>query len=391
MMRASMRPTASRNEMMAKMHYQHQWRNIQPMPSLIKAHRQLHLSLPACPPVKHNMMMTRVSREQETYDEDEYEDPLEELSQARHLIVTDTFLAKDLADDLRGVFDERFKDPRSISPERFMWDYWHVPKQYTLVRTQAQVYFPKPNYERLVDALIEWGEEKLGCGAISPIWCSYYIDGCQQELHTDSYHGPFAFVLSLTHWEDRTFRGGETMILNSTLLDYWSSFDSSKGLEQSDLVDLVDPAFNRLTIFDPRRPHGVKRVSGTHDPREARLVLHGWFAPPQPTFNGGLSEEEGGPVLQEVIETISEIASELPEVAGLLTLRFTVDGKRGTLNQGDIEWVADTLVPISRTELPVDQIRAGIQAVVLSEVSRAEFPSASDGADTRITLPIVFG
>lgn len=43
------------------------------------------------------------------------------------------------ARQLRDVFDERFAEPRSNAPERFLWDYWHVPDQYTLIRTQAKV------------------------------------------------------------------------------------------------------------------------------------------------------------------------------------------------------------------------------------------------------------
>ncbi len=59
-------------------------------------------------------------------------------------------------------------------------DYWHVPDQYTLVRTQAKVYFPSELYDVLEDALISYGESRLGCRAISPIWMSYYVDGCSQ-------------------------------------------------------------------------------------------------------------------------------------------------------------------------------------------------------------------
>lgn len=45
---------------------------------------------------------------------------------------------------------------------------------------QAQVYFPDKLYDMLEDALISYGETHLGCRAISPIWMSYYVDGCVQ-------------------------------------------------------------------------------------------------------------------------------------------------------------------------------------------------------------------
>ncbi len=62
--------------------------------------------------------------------------PLEELSTARHIIVETDF--SEAAADLRGVFESRFEDPRATSRERFLWDYWHVENQYTLVRTQVR-------------------------------------------------------------------------------------------------------------------------------------------------------------------------------------------------------------------------------------------------------------
>jgi len=41
-------------------------------------------------------------------------------------------------------------------------------------------------------------------------------------------------------------------------------------------------------VFDPRIPHGVRTVTGTHDPREGRLVIHGWFVQPRPFIRGPL-------------------------------------------------------------------------------------------------------
>ena len=65
---------------------------------------------------------------------------------------------------------------------------------------------------------------------------SCYINGCRQGLHADAPHGPFAFVLSLTRWEERRFSGGETLLLQPHVLDYWRSFDPRLGTELPQLV-----------------------------------------------------------------------------------------------------------------------------------------------------------
>ena len=76
---------------------------------------------------------------------------------SRFHLVRDGFSAD--AKALRGVFDERFADPRSTRADRFVWDYWHVPNQYTLLRTPAWEYFPEPLYERFHEALVLWGDD----------------------------------------------------------------------------------------------------------------------------------------------------------------------------------------------------------------------------------------
>ena len=74
----------------------------------------------------------------------------------------------------------RFANPLDLTAERFVWDYWHVPDQYTLLRTPADQFFPEEAYQQLEDALLEYGEEHLGCRGMSPVWLSYYVDGCRQ-------------------------------------------------------------------------------------------------------------------------------------------------------------------------------------------------------------------
>lgn len=76
------------------------------------------------------------------------------------------------------------------------------------------------------------------------------------------------------------------MILQPHVLNFWQDFSADRGMELRDLVTLIEPKFNQLTVFDPRFPHGVRPVSGTRDPLKARLVLHGWFTEPSPFFTG---------------------------------------------------------------------------------------------------------
>ncbi|GAB5371227.1 hypothetical protein AAMO2058_001561400 [Amorphochlora amoebiformis] len=263
-------------------------------------------------------------------EDDDYEDDSgsvydDVVSERQHLHVTDSFLEKTLASQLRSIFDDRFSDPYKAHPDRFAWDYWHVPEQYTLIRTPASQYFPPEVFKRLEESLASYAQEVLGCRSVSPIWLSYYVDGCFQEMHADVPHGPWAFVLSLTDWENREFIGGETRIMRPHMLEMWRDFDDARGLELHDIMDHVPAEFNRLTAFDPRLPHGVRRVSGTQDPKKSRIVLHGWFTEPSPFCVGALTEEEATPALNEATERAIEELSVLPPATGTLCVRIQVE------------------------------------------------------------------
>ena len=236
---------------------------------------------------------------------------------------------------------------------------------------------------KLEEALLQYGREALGCAGISPIWLSYYVSGCRQELHADVPHGPWAFVLSLTP-EQRTFTGGETMILQPHVLDYFRSFDPSRVVEAPQLLELVAPEFNRLTVFDARFPHGVRVVEGVSAPTAARVVLHGWFTPPAPFFEGGLGEEEAREALEAALEPLYRELEQLPPALGVLTVRLRVKRRGGA--PADVTPLSDTLVPV----LPADgdDARAQLLEAVQRNLDAARFPAAAK--DTRITLPFVF-
>jgi len=146
----------------------------------------------------------------------------------RSALIVDNFAPE--AKPLRAVFDERFRKPRSTRGDRFVWDWWHVPGQYTHLRTPAWTYFPRALYQAFHRGLVAWGREVLGCHDISPPWLSCYVDGCRQELHGDLPHGPWAFVMSLTRWRGRRFSGGETVLVRDEVLDFWHDFASVRAV-----------------------------------------------------------------------------------------------------------------------------------------------------------------
>ena len=296
----------------------------------------------------------------------------------RSLAIVDRFAPEGRA--LRAHLDARLAEPRVASADRFVWDFWHVPGQYTALRTPAWTYFPREVYERFHSRLVWWGRRTLGCHDVSPPWLSIYVDGCGQELHGDLPHGPWAFVYSLTRWTGRRFRGGETEILRDEVLDWWSGFRSTRKAERPELLRVVAPRFDRLTAFDPRLPHAVRTVKGTLDPREGRVVVHGWFVSPRPFVEGALDPGELAPRIDALSDAILPLAASLP-VAGLLSLGFRVTPG------GEVR---DTRVLSDTTRSPsgAERERRRLVAAARSHVAAWRFPRLR--SPSRVTLPMVF-
>jgi hypothetical protein len=297
---------------------------------------------------------------------------------SRSVIIVDRFASE--APALRSVFDARFAAPREAHGDRFVWDYWHVPGQYTALRTPAWTYFPRKLYAQFHNRLVAWGRTHLGCHDISPPWLSLYVEGCRQELHGDLPHGPWAFVVSLTRWRGRVFRGGETLLVRDDVLDFWHDFASVRAVEHGELIRAVPPQFARLTVFDPRIPHGVRTVTGTHDPREGRLVIHGWFVQPRPFVRGALPVRALATRIAELTEQLGAWLGGLP-IAGLLSVAFDVD-RRGHVREPRL--LSDT-TRVPRADEPmrralVRRIRAAI----------AGWRFGPQRAASHVTLPLVF-
>lgn len=289
------------------------------------------------------------------------------------------------ARQLRQEFEQIQRADKSTDGRRFVWDYWHVPGQYTQLRTPAYNYFAPKHYQSFHEHLVLWGRRMLGCHDITPTWLSAYVHGCQQDFHVDLPHGPFAFVYSLTPWQARKFSGGATMLLREETLNYWERFSETKSeRERTGFVETVSPEFNRLVLFDPRIPHGVEEVRGVQNILEGRLVIHGWFVEPRPFIEGSLAPKELAEAIPNwLLDLERAFAGELPELSGISTFRLKL-GSGGEVSQ---------VKPlISTLRSPALDERSNLPPLVQKTLEKAmratRFSRKAKGS--LITLPFVF-
>jgi hypothetical protein len=183
-------------------------------------------------------------------------------------IVVDRFCP--FAAQLRDAFDAHFADPYAMHMQSHgVWNYWYVPGKYTYLRSAPAKVLGEALAQRFLGHLRDWALRHTGLVPVSPL-LSLYVSGCHQALHNDAANGRLGFVYSLTNWTTRKFEGGETLLLGDGALH---QSDAPAGRDE--LFDLVEPQFDRLLLFDDRRPHGVAPVAGPMDPRQGRVVLHG--------------------------------------------------------------------------------------------------------------------
>jgi len=280
------------------------------------------------------------------------------------------------AKEMRQEFEARMGNPKHTHKDRFVWDFWHVPQQYTLLRTPADQFFSAKVWSRFLSDLGLWSARTLGCQAITPPWLSCYVEGCEQKLHSDVPHGPWAFVFSLS--AKNTFKGGETVLLRPQVLDYWKTFVDARDRELHGFVKEVLSPFNRLTVFDPRIPHGVNRVSGTMDPMEGRLVIHGWFTEPRPYIEGALSAAKVASPLDKAVEEFSHSVQDFGSWHGMLSLRLKI------LASGEVQGLK-----VLVNSLQAMKGSAALSPALLrGHFSGLKFPKAK-GA-TEVTLPLLF-
>jgi Rps23 Pro-64 3,4-dihydroxylase Tpa1-like proline 4-hydroxylase len=293
-------------------------------------------------------------------------------------LILDDFLPRADAVAMRRQINGHFAEPLSHRPDRHqVWNYWHVPGLYTYLRTLPEKLIERALVERFIQSLTIWAQYMLGLGHVTWPYLSLYVDGCEQKLHNDSTNGRFGFVYSLT-WDERKTEGGETIVLREGDLFRDNMGRASAG---SGLLDLIEPKFNRLTLFDDRMPHGVQRVQGSMNPVEGRFVLHGHISESGPFAEGPL---EAAAVSRAVYDGLGPLLSDVQRMPvlhhGPLVLRLTIEPS-GAVSR--VDRLVDRLAR-------ADGSSAGAladQVVGLVRTMRfAEAPAA-----TEATIPLLFG
>ena len=296
-----------------------------------------------------------------------------------HVIVVDDFFAG--AGELRRAYDERLGDPYGGSRERFVWDYFHVPDQYTYIRTFAQEFFPSELYSRFIEHLKNWGRENLGCTRIVPPWLSYYISGCRQELHADVPHGPWAYVFSLTDWDGRGFTGGETFLLSPQTLDFWRAYDPTRH-QVGEFAELIPSPFNRLTVFDPRIPHGVRQVEGTQNPLDSRVAIHGWFHEPAVVVSDAVEQAGRALAFQATLGLLQRMLQGVDDVTGHVTARVDVQPDGGV---SEVKIVTSSAVATTPEGSP-----ESVEQMIRDSLAETTFPPMPEDAwaVVPVSLPV---
>jgi hypothetical protein len=295
-------------------------------------------------------------------------------------LIVDNFLPVELATAMRADIDAHFSRPDSHRPETHqVWNYWHVPRMYTYLRTQPEKVLQPARVEGFMERLREWSTDTLGLPNVRRPWLSLYVSGCGQGLHNDSKNGRFAFVYSLTRNERRT-GGGETIVFRSgdPFLRNLRRANAGHGL-----YELIEPRFNRLVVFDDRMVHGVERVIGSMDPVEGRFVMHGHIEEAAPLITGALAPS---PQQQELRTALERFAAECSRMAplyhGPLVLRFTL-APAGRI--ASMRVLLDRVFSDQEGNPGWDAIRTRVIALL----SNASFPQSP--GTTQVTLPVMFG
>jgi len=296
------------------------------------------------------------------------------------LIVIDDFLPLGIAAALRDDIEIHFHEPHAHSAETHqVWNYWFVPQLYTYLRTAPEKLIAVERVRGFVEALRARSMSTLGLAGVSWPFLSLYVDGCRQSFHNDARNGRFGFVYSLTA-DSRRSVGGETLVMHDGDALRGNLANPAAG---GSFYETIAPSFNRLILFDDRRPHAVSPVEGSMDPLDGRFVLHGHLREAGPLVSGALSPAAVARSIATLLQTTAiHAGARLSLYHGFLSLRFSVEPS-GRVAQCDV--LADRVLHRDAGNVEWEPLRQEI----VDRAAELSFPRAA--GKTIIVLPMTFG
>lgn len=292
----------------------------------------------------------------------------------RYLVV-DGFLKADLAAAMRADIDDHFANPYQHKSERHeAWNYWHVPGTYNYLRTTPEKVIAKAKVEAFVDQLRLFAAVRLGFASVTWPFLGLYVPGCSQTLHNDTTNGRLGYVFSLTRNERKT-TGGETIVMQDRDLFRANLDTAAAGVA---LFDLIEPRFNRLSLFDDRVPHGVQRVEGVMDPLEGRFVLHGHIREGGVVVQGKLNPDA---VRETFMAALGQLTESAPaDVRGPFVLRLEIEADGSV---AAVQPIVDRLASADGKDL------GALRGELLAKAKKARMPAGEGKAI--VNLPLIFG
>ena len=279
------------------------------------------------------------------------------------------------ATTMRAALDARFKDPQANG---IPWNYFCVPRLYTYLKTHPREAIPATLFDRFMGVLRQWSLETLGLVPMGRPMLHLMVDGCKIELHNDFHNGVWGYVYSLTLWENRCFRGGETLLMKDGSASY-----KRHHVQGESLYELIPAYFNQLLVFDDRIVHGTPAIEGSMDPLEARIALVGHLRASSIRVCGGLSADAASKVVLESMPRLAERIRHHKDVQGMITFRVTLR-PAGTVESLVI--LTDNLVTASSGYEPCEPV-AAVRSAIQQTLMGLKFPSGA--APSTLTIPVL--
>lgn len=274
-------------------------------------------------------------------------------------MVVDRFLFETLAHRLRNGFDRFVAAGRSP-----VWAVETDREGGFFLRARPQAVLPAEDVRQFVEALREWSVARLGLARVSRPALDLHAAGARTPPGSTGSEGRLVYQYFLTREGSRPAGGGTVL----------GSGDGS---------ETIDPAFNRLAVFDSRAVHGVASVEGPSGPAEARLALTGTIREGGPLLSGGLTLDQAWPGLEPVLRRFfAENQAVVRTHDGLLVVRCLIgpDGR-----------VADWAVKLDRVVSPAGGNQAWNEALSRLEAGFRGAVFAPSEGETELILPLSFG